>query len=239
MPCPFLAADGVHGCIVLAGVIGVPRGGVPSACPSQIFLLNGAIDRETSCGSTGGGPLTAADMVQAAAGGAAGCWQCRRASWPWGPSRGACLPWRSNGGLATTLFAVPLRAAYPHPHAFTDRPPLADALNRRASKRTHRLAFPASVYVTAVLVPAGSPVVVDRPALERLGVRQIVEVPSVPSPDGRGVHFDPDGLVAAVATVIATHRAAQQRQAAQAQSGWLVPPPAGPTGAELTRRNSV
>lgn len=94
--------------------------------------------------------------------------------------------------------------------------------------------------MTAVLVPAGSPVVVDRPALERLGVRQILEVPSLPSPDGRGVHYDPDGLVAAVATVIATHRAAMQRQAAQAQHGWVVPPPpAGPTGVELTRRNSV
>lgn len=95
------------------------------------------------------------------------------------------------------------------------------------------------MYVTAVLVPAGSPVLVDSAALERLGVRQILEVPSLPSPDGRGVHFDPDGLVAAVATVIATHRVAQQRQAAQAQSGWVLPPPAGPTGAELTRRNSI
>ncbi len=36
--------------------------------PKQIFLLNGAIDRETSCCSPEGGPMTAADMVQAAAG---------------------------------------------------------------------------------------------------------------------------------------------------------------------------
>lgn len=113
-------------------------------------------------------------------------------------------------------------------------------MNRRASKRTHRLAFPPSVYVTAVLVPAGSPVAVDRAALERLGVRQILEVPSVPAPDGRGVHFDPDGLVAAVATVIATHRAAQQRQAQQAQHGWVMPPAAAPASAsDLTRRNSI
>lgn len=166
---PSLVLRGVGECIAATNV-------------PKIFLLNGAIDRETSCCSSNAGPLTAADMVQAA----------------------------------------------------------ADALNRRASKRTHRLAFPPSVYVTAVLVPAGSPVVVDRPALERLGVRQILEVPSLPSPDGRGVHYDPDGLVAAVATVIATHRAAMQRQAAQAQHGWVVPPPpAGPTGVELTRRNSV
>ena len=139
----------------------------------KIFLVNGAIDRETSCCSRGGGPMTASDMVQAA----------------------------------------------------------ADALNRTASKRTHRLAFPPSVYVTAVLVPVGSPVVVDRAALEHMGVRQILEVPSVPAPDGRGVHYDPDALVAAVATVIAAHRAAQARAAAAA-NGRL-------PAAELTRRNSI
>ena len=112
-----------------------------------------------------------------------------------------------------------------------------DALNRRASKRTHRLAFPPSVFVTAVLVPAGSPVVVDREALERLGVRQIIEVPSVASPDGRGVHYEPDALVAAVASVIAAHRAQQERQRAQqGRAGWT--PGLAPV-AELTRRNSI
>lgn len=113
-------------------------------------------------------------------------------------------------------------------------PPAADALNRRASKRTHRLGFPPSVYVTAVLVPEGGPVEVDRAALERLGVRQIVEVPSVPAPDGRGVHYDPDALVAAVATVIAAHRQHEQRLAAAqaaAHSPGAVP--------HLTRHNSV
>lgn len=34
----------------------------------QIFLLNGAIDRETSCCGPEGGPMAASDMVQAAAG---------------------------------------------------------------------------------------------------------------------------------------------------------------------------
>ena len=96
--------------------------------------------------------------------------------------------------------------ARPCPH------PPADALNRKRSKKTHQLGFPPSVYVTAVLVPAGSPVQVDRADLERLGVRQILEVPSVPSPDGQGVHYDPDSLVAAVATVVATHRQQQQQQ---------------------------
>jgi hypothetical protein len=90
------------------------------------------------------------------------------------------------------------------------------------------------VFVTAVLVPAGSPVEVDRAALEQLGVRQIVEVPSAPAPDGRGVHYDPDALVAAVASVIAAHRQHQQRLAAAqaaARSPGAVPP--------LMRRNSV
>lgn len=44
-----------------------------SGCPAsthtmQIFLLNGAIDRETSCCGPEGGPMAASDMVQAAAG---------------------------------------------------------------------------------------------------------------------------------------------------------------------------
>ncbi|PSC71096.1 maternal effect embryo arrest 18 [Micractinium conductrix] len=161
---PSLILRGVGECIAATNV-------------PKIFLLNGALDRETSCCPTRGGPMTAADMVQAA----------------------------------------------------------ADALNRRASKRTHRLAFPPSVYVSAVLVPAGSPVAVDTAALERLGVRQILEVPSVPAPDGRGVHFEPDGLVAAVATVIAAHRAAAQRAAA-ASNGWVG---GSPAAAGLTRRNSI
>lgn len=54
---------------------------------------------------------------------------------------------------------------------------------------------------------------VDRAALRHMGVQQILEVPSIPSPDGRGVHYDPDALVAAVATAVATHR--QRQQAAQ------------------------
>lgn len=86
-----------------------------------------------------------------------------------------------------------------------------------------------------MLVPAGTPVAVDRASLERLGVRQILEVPSVPSPDGRGVHFDPDGLVAAVAAVIAAHRAQQQRAAAAAQA--QLHPRAAAAG--LLRRNSM
>jgi hypothetical protein len=110
----------------------------------------------------------------------------------------------------------------------------ADALNRRASKRTHTLGFPPSLYVTAVLVPAGSPVQVDRSSLERLGVQQILEVASIPSPDGRGVHFDPDALVAAVATIIAQHRQ-QQQQARQAQQSARTPGAVLP----LTRHNSA
>lgn len=47
----------------------------PAACtcvlpPPQIFMLNGALDRETSCCPQHSGPMTAADMVQATAGGA-------------------------------------------------------------------------------------------------------------------------------------------------------------------------
>ncbi|EFN50692.1 hypothetical protein CHLNCDRAFT_8355, partial [Chlorella variabilis] len=102
---PSLVLKGVGECIAAAAV-------------PKIFMLNGALDRETSCCPQHSGPMTAADMVQAT----------------------------------------------------------ADALNRRASKRTHRLGFPPSVYVTAVLVPAGSPIAVDCASLERLGVRQIVEV---------------------------------------------------------------
>lgn len=134
-------------------------------------------------------------------------------------------------------------ARAPHP----PRLRAADALNRRASKRTHRLAFPPSVYVTAVLVPEGSPIEVDRAALEHLGVRQVITVPSVPAPDGRGVHYEPDALVAAVASVIAAHRAAQQRQAAQPGQPGYVPGGAAAAAAaavagqqqQLTRRNSI
>lgn len=160
---PSLVLKGVGECIAAAAV-------------PKIFMLNGALDRETSCCPQHSGPMTAADMVQAT----------------------------------------------------------ADALNRRASKRTHRLGFPPSVYVTAVLVPAGSPIAVDCASLERLGVRQIVEVPSVPSPDGRGVHYDPDALVAAVATVVARHREQQQRQQ-QAQQAARSPGAVPP----LRRRNSI
>lgn len=85
-----------------------------------------------------------------------------------------------------------------------------------------------------MLVPAGSPIAVDCASLERLGVRQIVEVPSVPSPDGRGVHYDPDALVAAVATVVARHREQQQRQQ-QAQQAARSPGAVPP----LRRRNSI
>lgn len=79
---------------------------------------------------------------------------------------------------------------------------------------------------------------VDHEALERLGVRQIIEVPSVASPDGRGVHYEPDALVAAVASVIAAHRAQKERQRAQqgGRAGWT--PGLAPV-AELTRRNSI
>ncbi|KAI3436021.1 hypothetical protein D9Q98_002078 [Chlorella vulgaris] len=139
---PSLILKGVGECIAAATV-------------PKIFLLNGALDRETSRCPSHDGPMTASDMVQAA----------------------------------------------------------ADALNRKSSKRTHRLGFPPSVYVTAVLLPAGGPVEVDRAALQHMGVQQILEVPSIPSPDGRGVHYDPDALVAAVATAVATHR--QRQQAAQ------------------------
>lgn len=149
------------------------------------------------------------------------------------------LEWESLGRASTFSPACqpPPQPCHPsHPRL----PP--DALNRRASKRTHRLAFPPSVYVTAVLVPAGSPIAVDRAALEHMGVRQVLEVPSVPAPDGRGVHYEPDALVAAVASVIAAHRAAQLRQEAQRQ-GYEPGAPAAAAAAaaqqQLTRRNSI
>ena len=173
--------------------------------------------------------MTAADMVQAAAGGhpalsthpmvaervETGMTSCRRRR-----SSSSSRPVLIVTGLVTHSLTTPFRT---------------DALNRRASKRTHRLAFPPSVYVSAVLVPAGSPVAVDTAALERLGVRQILEVPSVPAPDGRGVHFERSGLGAAGATDIAAHRAAAQRAAA-ASNGWVG---GSPAAAGLTRRNSI
>lgn len=83
-------------------------------------------------------------------------------------------------------------------------------------------------------MPAGAPLELDQPRLEHMGVRHIVEVPSTPAPDGRGVHYQPDALVAAVATVIAAHRQAAERTAAvrPGHPGWAAK-------AGLTRRNSI
>lgn len=176
--------------------------------------------------------MTAADMVQASAGGLG--WGVDGWAGGW-LAVGATRVWKALACLEDVHLQTPRRCydAACHPPF----PPLTnttDALNRRASKRTHRLSFPPSVYVSAVLVPEGSPIAVDRAALERLGVRHILEVPSVPAPDGRGVHYEPDGLVAAVAAVLAAHRTQQQRQAAQPwRPGWA------PAQQQLTRRSSI
>ena len=77
-----------------------------------------------------------------------------------------------------------------------------DALNRRgASAKAGRLDNPASEYVTAVLVPRGGGVVVDREALGGLGVTRVVEVAAVQPAEG-GALYDPDALVDAISAVV-------------------------------------
>lgn len=125
---------------------------------------------------------------------------------------------------------------------------VADALNRRHSNKTGQLYYPPAAYVTAVLVPAGSPVEVDRERIEALGILQVVEVASVPIvPDGEGsaaavggthataaagsnagVHYDPDALVAAIREVVAQHAAGRmQQQQHPRQVAWREGGPGG------------
>lgn len=78
---------------------------------------------------------------------------------------------------------------------------ISDALNRRRNRLGSRLVHPPSSYVTTVLVPEGGDVLVDRQALQLLGVQHIIEVPSVRDTHGRGVLYDTEKLVDAIASM--------------------------------------
>jgi hypothetical protein len=83
---------------------------------------------------------------------------------------------------------------------------VTDALNRCHAKKVPRLSHPPSAYVTAVLVPAGGPVAVDRAELEALGVRSIRQVDAVwGGAEGDVAAFDPDALVAAINQILSEH----------------------------------
>ena len=79
---------------------------------------------------------------------------------------------------------------------------LCDALNRRQTARgLGPLQNPPSTYVSALIVPRQGSIEVDRDELARLGVLQVHVVDSVQDDHGRCV-YDPDSLVAGIATVL-------------------------------------
>lgn len=108
-----------------------------------------------------------------------------------------------NGGLDREVSAC---QGHPGPMTASDLvQAIADALNRRHSKKTAQLEHPAATYVTAVIVPAGSPIQVDAERLRALGVATIVEVPASLSAEGVAL-YDPDSLVAAIGHVVRDQR---------------------------------
>lgn len=79
---------------------------------------------------------------------------------------------------------------------------ITDALNRKHSKKPGRLEHPPSAYVTAVVVPRGGQVEVDADVLGSLGISVLKEVAaSVDEVDGSAA-YDPEELVATIATVV-------------------------------------
>jgi 2-phospho-L-lactate transferase/gluconeogenesis factor (CofD/UPF0052 family) len=104
-----------------------------------------------------------------------------------------------NGGLDREVSACQAHAG---PMAASDVVlAIVDALNRRgAFARTGKLDHPPSKYITTVLVPKGGQVVVDEDMLHELGVHNVVEVEAETNQEGAAM-YDPDGLVAAIATI--------------------------------------
>ena len=104
-----------------------------------------------------------------------------------------------NGGLDREISAC---QGHPGPMTASDLVrAIADALNRRHSKKTAQLEHPAAAYVSAVIVPAGSPIRVDASALRALGVATIVEVPASLSAQGVAL-YEPNALVAAIGQIV-------------------------------------
>ncbi|KAL0021300.1 hypothetical protein WJX77_000853 [Trebouxia sp. C0004] len=89
---------------------------------------------------------------------------------------------------------------------------LQDCLNRRYTDT--ELSLPGDAYVTAMLVPAGGEVHVDKHRLTSLGVRQIVEVDAMQD-GGSPCQFEPEALVNAIKHIVEQHAAFQDgRQSA-------------------------
>lgn len=78
---------------------------------------------------------------------------------------------------------------------------ITDALNRRgASSKVGELRHLPSRYVTELVVPAGGPLEIDRDSLHELGIRNIVEAEAQVVEEG--VHYDPDSLIACLASLV-------------------------------------
>ncbi|KAK9908076.1 hypothetical protein WJX75_002470 [Coccomyxa subellipsoidea] len=81
---------------------------------------------------------------------------------------------------------------------------VCDALNRRYTKAGEPLDLPPSAFITALLVPAGGAIDLDRSALEAIGIRQVVEVQSMRDVNGNCL-FEPVALVHAIGEVVGSH----------------------------------
>lgn len=81
---------------------------------------------------------------------------------------------------------------------------ITDAANRRRNLKGTPMDFEPSDFVDGVLFPRGGSLEVDRDALACMGVKMVLEVESVPDPDGSGaLWFEPEALVDAIKDMIA------------------------------------
>ncbi|KAK9811414.1 hypothetical protein WJX72_003619 [[Myrmecia] bisecta] len=78
---------------------------------------------------------------------------------------------------------------------------VCDTLNRRCARRGDELHHTADAYVTALLVPRGGGIEVDREGLSHLGIRRVVDVDSLQDSSGNCI-FDPSALVAAIRDIV-------------------------------------
>ncbi|CAK0784396.1 hypothetical protein CVIRNUC_007600 [Coccomyxa viridis] len=78
---------------------------------------------------------------------------------------------------------------------------LCDALNRRHAKAGQPLDNPPDAYITALLVPKGGAIAIDTASLEAIGIREIVEVPSMLDKSGNCL-FEPLELVKAIERLV-------------------------------------
>lgn len=93
---------------------------------------------------------------------------------------------------------------------------IQDSLNRRYTDC--ELTLPASAYVTAMLVPAGGDVHVDKRRLITLGVRQIIQVDAMQD-TGSSCQFEPEALVNAIKHIVEEHAMAQDGSQAPSNGG--------------------